>query len=279
MTDTVSYAITRIKRAIPKALLDEAFLPQRYEPGRKTRMYGNVLAQSIDDQIKTKIIDGFLAVDLDNFAGVEDTLPLHLADRISYDTWNVTYRFDSRLIGNRTINKVHEVLYGMQSGYGAGNYGPLSPQGNKMSHVMRDISRAAFGAPTTGTAYVELIGPNTILINDSNALSSFAYVRCTLSFDDTFSEIKPVYRNSFAEVAVAAAKAFVYNTLVIDVDEGVIRSGKTMGRFREILDSYSDSLQVYDDLMDTKMRKIMILNDTEEYRKVMKLALGAKPKF
>lgn len=279
MSDTLSYAISRIKRAIPKALLQEAFLPQRYDPGRKTRSYGNVLAQSLDDQIKSKVITGWIAPDLDNFAGVEDTIPLSLGTRETYDSWNVIYKFDSRALGNRTINKVHEVLYGMESGYGAGNYGPISPQGSKMNHVMRDITRASTGAPTTGTAYVELIGPNIVLINDSNALSSWAYLRCTLSFDDTFSEIKPIYRSDFAQVAVLAAKAFIYNTLVIDVDEGVIRSGKALGRFREILDSYSDSLEVYDDLMNTKMRKIMIMNDTEQYRKVMKLALGAKPKF
>ena len=42
---------------------------------------------------------------------------------------------------------------------------------------------------------------------------------------------------------------------MIDVDEGVIRGGKTVGRFREVLDSYQDQLQIYDELIDGKFPK------------------------
>lgn len=279
MSDAVSYAISRIKREIPPPILREAFLPQRYDPTRKTRRYDNVLVQSIDDQIRTRIIDGFIALDLDTFAGTEDLILLSLATREAYDPWNVIYRFDSRVLGGRTINKVHEVLYGIQSGFGTGNYGPLHPQSSKFANVTKEIAMATSGSPNTGTAYVELIGPNTILVNDVNALTGYASVRCTLSYDKAFNEIKPVYRRDFSELAVAAAKAYIYNQLVIDIDEGVIRSGKTVGRFREILDQYSDATQIYNDLIDGKMRKIVLMNDTEAMRGIMKLQLGSKVKF
>ena len=279
MSDAVSYAISRVKRAIPAQLLQEAFLPQRYDPTRKTRRFDSVLAQSLEEQIKARIIDSYIALDLATFAGTEDIIRLDMATREAYDPWNVIYRFDSRALGNRTINKVHEVLYGIQSGFGTGNYGPLHPQSSKFVHVMKEVGAATAGSPNTGTAYVELIGPNTILINDVNALMGYASVRCTLSYDDTFSEIKSVYRRDFSELAVAAAKAYIYNTLVIDVDEGVIRGGKTVGRFREVLDSYQDQLQIYDELIDGKFQKIALMNDTEAYRKIMKLQLGSKPKY
>ena len=59
--DAVSYAVTKVRQAIPRQLLDEAFKPQRYDPFRNTRRYDNVLTQSIDDLIKIKVIEGMVS--------------------------------------------------------------------------------------------------------------------------------------------------------------------------------------------------------------------------
>ncbi len=277
--DAVSYCIAKIRQHVPRQLLDEAFKPQRYDPIRAVRRYDNVLSQSIDDLIRTKVMEGMVALDMDQFAGTEDTLPLSMAERIPYDPWNVVFRFNKKDLGGRNIIKVHEVLYGYALGFGVGGYGEQLQSKNMMSSIGRDIQRATTGVETTGSAYVELIGPNTILVNDINIISGFTTVRCTLTYDKLFNEIKPAYRKQLADLSVLAAKAHIYNQLIIDVDEGVIRSGKTIGAFKQILDNYSDAMQMYDEMLATTIRKMTILNDTEQYRKVMKLALGARPKY
>lgn len=277
--DAVSYAVTKVRQTIPRQLLDEAFKPQRYDPFRNTRRYDNVLTQSIDDLIKIKVIEGMVSLDLDQFAGTEDLLDLTLATHSIYDPWNTIYKFDSRALGDRNISKVHEVIYGLNVGHGSTSYGGLGPTRGMLNSVSRDVSRATTGVGSTGTAYVELIGPNTILINDMSTFSAYSKVRCTLSFDSTFSEIKPAYRKDFADLVVCAAKAFIYNTLIIDVDEGVIRSGKTIGMFKQILDSYADQMQIYDEKLEGDIRKAFIMNDTEQYRKVLKMQLGSRSKF
>lgn len=279
--DAVTYAVSKVKQSIPRQLLDEAFKPQRYDPIRSVRSYDNVLTQSIDDLIRTKVIDAMVAPDLENFAGTEDTIPLHLAERIPYDPWNVCFRFKERDLGGRTINKVHEVTYGSALGFGVGNFGEhhYGTTRNALAEVGRDINRATVGTPSTGTAYVELIGPNTILINDINIVTGFTYLRCTLSYDKYFNEIKPAYRFDFAKFVVLATKAYIYNQLVFEVDEGVIRSGKVIETFKQTLDKYEDSLEMYHTELETTMAKIAIMNDTEQYRKVMKLALGSRPKL
>lgn len=277
--DAVAYCVSKIKQAIPRQLLDEAFKPQRYDPIRSVRRYDNVLSQSMDDLIRTKIMEGMVAEDLDQFAGTEDLISLNMAERIPYDPWNVVFRFNKRDLGGRNIIKVHEVLYGYSLGFGVGGYGEQHISKNMLASVGRDISRATVGIESTGSSYVELIGPNTVLINDINIVAGFTNLRCTVTYDKLFNEIKPAYRKDLADLAVLATKAFIYNHLIIDVDEGVIRSGKTIGAFKQVLDKYEDSLELYDDMLETTMRKIAIMNDTEQYRKVMKLALGSRPKY
>lgn len=277
--DAVSYAVTKVRQSIPRQLLDEAFKPQRYDPFRNTRRYDNVLTQSIDDLIRTKVIDGMVALDLEQFAGTEDMIDLNLATMSMYDPWNAIYRFDSKALGGRNIIKVHEVIYGMNVGHGATSSGVLGPTRGMLNTVVKDVMRASVGVGSTSSAYVELIGPNTILINDITSFSTYSRIRCTLSMDSGFSEIKPVYRKDFADLVVCATKAYIYNTLIIDVDEGVIRSGKTIGAFKQILDNYADQMQIYDEMLEGDIRKAFIMNDTEQYRKVLKMILGARSKF
>lgn len=277
--DTVSYCVAKIKQVIPRQLLDEAFKPQRYDPVRQVRRYDNVLAQSIDDLIRTHVIEGVVALDLDQFAGTEDLVLMSLADRIVYDPWNLVFRFDPKVLGGRRIIKVHEVLFGYNVGHGTSTYGNQGPSRNLIGNVTRDIQRATSGVSSSGTAYVELIGPNTVLINDINIVSGYSTLRCTLTYDKTFNEIKPEYRKTIADLCILATKQYIYNTLIIDVDEGIIRSGKTIGMFKQLIDSYSDALQIYDEMIDVTMLKISILNDTEQKRKVMKLAIGSRTKF
>lgn len=277
--DAVSYCVSKVRQHIPRQLLDEAFKPQRYDPIRSVRRYDNVLSQSIDDLIRTKIVEGMVGLDLDQFGGTEDLLPIHMAERIPYDPWNVIFRFNKSDLGGRNIIKVHEISYGYNLGFGVGGYGEQTRTKDMLTSVARDVSRATVGVESTGSAYIELIGPNTILVNDINIISGYSTIRCTLGYSKIFNEIKPIYRKDLADLVVVAAKAYIYNTLVIDVDEGVIRSGKTIGAFKQILDKYEDAMQIYDEMLETSIRKMVILNDTEQYRRVMKLALGSKPKY
>lgn len=277
--DAVSYCVSKIRQHIPRQLLDEAFKPQRYDPIRSVRRYDNVLSQSLDDLIRTKIMEGMVGIDLEQIAGTEDLIPISMAERIPYDPWNVVYRFNKKDLGGRNIIKVHEILLGYNLGFGVGGYGEQNRSKDMLTSVARDISRATVGVESTGSAYVELIGPNTVLVNDINIISGYTTLRCTLTYDKLFNEIKPAYRRDLAALSVLAAKAYIYNHLVIDVDEGVIRAGKTLGSFKQTLDKYEDSIQMYEEMIDTTISKIAIMNDTEQYRKVMKLALGSRPKY
>lgn len=277
--DPVSVAIMRAKAEIPRDILTQAFMPKRYDPARAQRYYDNVSPGNIDHLIKKQVVDGRVAIDVNLISGTELYLPLAFAHREFIDPWNIIYRFDYKETGGRSITAAHEVLYGLTQGVQIGTYGAFDTRASQFLHVGRDILNAAGGTTPVGTAYVQLVGPNTILVNDINQVVGPGVLRCQLSNEPNFNNIKPHYYHAFGELIVLATKGFVYNTLVIDLDEGMLRAGQQLGRFREEVDKLADANQMYYEYLTTKWQKISNMNDVERYRKILKISLGGKPKF
>jgi hypothetical protein len=278
--DPVTTAINNIKFEVPREILNQAFMPKRYDPTRRVRYQDNVFAASIDELIRTIVVDGRVAIDVNLLSGTEMVLPLSHAERDHVDPWNVIYRFGTDVTGGRRITAVYEVLYGVTQGLNGNNVSGLTMQrSSAMLKVGRDILNASVGVNTASTSYCQLVGQNTVLVNDVNQMIAYGGLRCRLSHELNFNDIKPVYYHAFGELVTLATKAYIYNTLVIDLDEGAIKGGASLGRIREIVDQYADANQMYKEYLTTKWQRIGMMNDTEAYRKVMKLALGARPKF
>lgn len=278
--DPVTTAINNIKFEIPRDVLTQAFMPKRYDPTRRVRYQDNVFAASIDELIRSIVVEGRVAIDVNLLSGTEMILPLAAAARDHVDPWNIIYRFGTDVTGGRRITAVYEVLYSVTQGLNGNNVSGLTMQrSSSMLKVGRDILNAADGVNTASTAYCQLVGQNTVLVNDVNQMIVHGGLRCRVSHELNFNDIKPVYYHAFGELITLATKAYIYNTLVIDLDEGAIKGGASLGRIREIVDQYADANQMYKEYLNTKWQRIGLMNDTEAYRKVMKLALGARPKF
>lgn len=277
--DPVSVALMRVKAEIPREILEQAFLPRRYDPTRRERYADRVHAGNLDYLMKTEVVDARVAIDVNLLTGTEMFLPLAMAEREMIDPWNNIYRFDHIATGGRHIVTAHEVLYGLTQGMQIGTFGAFDTRASQFLHISKDILNAAGGTPPTGTAYVQLIAPNTVLVNDINQVVGPGVLRCKLCHDLNFSDIKPVYYHAFGELIVLAIKGHIYKELVLEIDEAQLKGGMAIGRFREIVDQYADSNQMYMEYLTTKWQKIGTLNDTEQYRKIMKMSLGAKPKY
>lgn len=275
MADLISKAIQRVKYEIPRQILKEAFKSPIYGKS-KTRRFESIESTNIDDGIVTKVIEGMIRHNLSGVAGTTERLPLSAATKEILDPWNVIYRFDERSLGGKVITSVIELVYGLTQTYGTNSLGPLQQQGPRLMRMTRDIANSNAGTMTTGSAYVEVIGGNAVLVSDVNLAAPHGYIVCTTSYDSRYNEIKPAYHRDFTELVVWATKAYIYNKLYIDVDEAVIRSGATIGAFKDVLDGYSDAINSFNDLIDNKWRKLSMLNDTLQMRDVAKLAM---PRF
>lgn len=267
-----AYSLDQVKFEIPAEVLQEAFMPRRYDPARRERYRDNQLGVSVDSNIRKEVIEGRVAIDVNLCSGVETVISLGSLTPERIDAWNLIYRIPDKLTGGRSITAVYSVNYGIgyhtQAGIGSMH------RGSSITDATAAVMMASSPIPDTSSPYVALVGDNTILINDAQAISQTLWLRCMLTHEPNFANIKPAYYRKFAEMVVLATKAMVYNKLVIALDEGQIKAGSNIGRFREIVDNYADANQLYKEFLHDKWRVSSTMNDVEKYRSILKMSVG-----
>lgn len=278
--NAIDTALRRIM-TIPKEVLKQAFMPVRYDPTRQARYYDNTTPLSLEAIIRDQLIYGRVMPDINLISGTEDFIPLSLGKQQWIDPFNSIYRFGDEATGGRTMTSVFEVTYSYASNSMVGGYGGYGSYDNRSSALLksaRDVLRTSVGVSPRSTAYVQLVGHNTVMINDVTPIQNAGALRCKVTHDPNLNNLVPAYHQRFATLALLATKAYVYTALVVDLDEGMLRGGQQIGRFREIVDSYADSDTMYMEEL-TRFTKVGIMNDPNEYRKVLRMAIGIRPKL
>ena len=128
--------------------------------------------------------------------------------------------------------------------------------------------------PQVSTANVRLIATNTILISDVVPRTGDLFLRCMLTGDAELTFITPPFYDLFAEFVVLATKAYIYRKLNISLDLGQLVAGQSLGRIREVVDSYSDAEQSYKDFRKEKLGKLLFLNDPDRMRRTTQYLVG-----
>ncbi len=269
--NVLSYSSKRIRHSIPPEILRLAFAPRRYNPARGERYRDNAGGVSIDSTIMNQVIVGRVAMDVNLCSGEMVNIPLRgLAwERGNPNEW--IFRIPDELTGGRLITQVYNVTY--NSGYHSPSRSP-SMNGSSVQLDMASAVMASFSPiPDTNAPYVRIIGHNTILIEDAKGRYNQGVLTCQLTHEPNFGNIQPVYYNKFGEMCVLATKAEIYNQLVIDLDEGQLKAGMSLGRVREIVDSYADAEQMYQDFLRDKWRVSSVMNDKPHYHRLIRIGM------
>jgi hypothetical protein len=66
----------------------------------------------------------------------------------------------------------------------------------------------------------------------------------------------------------------IYNTYTVQLDIGELRGGQNLGKIKEIIDSYADAEQNYEDYLKEKWAKIAIMNDGERWLRALRMQIG-----
>lgn len=263
----ITLAVDRIKQSIPEEILKEAFVPREYNAYYDTyQRYRNHGPISLDSIIEDKVIREKVAVDLSLSAGGECLVPISTLPREWLDQFYFTVQVPKKNTGGRRIISASLVNYGGIQGY-TNNLGfPMSS--SYMAQAAAGVFMAEAPLQVTSTGYVHVLpgGENKVLIQDTTVLGGNSVLKCTLSHDEDLENIRPPYVNKFCAMCVMYAKAYCYNTLVIKLDEGAVIQGAALNRIREIIDSYSDQMQMYEEYRDTKWKIVSVLNDIQKYR-------------
>ena len=267
--NAISKAISEVMYRIPGYVLKEVFSLKNYS-WRDAPI-------SIDEQIRNIVIRDRVLVDCNLVGGVEAIIPIDNLPVEQIDAYTSVYHIPKSLTQGKTIISVLSVGYASASLQGmSGGLGGVKPNtvtavtmaGQAMMDAMSPI-------PVSSTARVQLIAENTVMVKDTNALISNGYLRCVLANDEDMSHLQMKSILPFCELVVRAVKSYIYNEYIIKMDRAQLSGGQDLGRFKEVVDSYSDADDLYRDYLRNTWSKIAFMNDRESMTRQIRLRIGS----
>ena len=264
----IDRAIFEIKFAIPREILTEVFKP--------TKFTWSPSVVNLDEQILNKVIRPKVFVDANIVGGSEVIIPTHSLPRESSDEYTTVFHIPKNLTQGRTILAVLSISYMDAATLSAYNrtsiYDPCSITANGQA------AEALFNSSNTiimpSTARVELVAENTVMVRDTARVQATGFLRCLLAYDSKMSQIQIGSILDFTELAVLGTKAYIYNEYRVKLDEGKVKGGFEFGSFRDIVDSYSDAREQYNEYLRTTWRKVAFMNDRESYERLIRMQIG-----
>jgi hypothetical protein len=258
-------ALDDIKFVVPRPILDTVFVK------RNTNF--RTAAPSLDDQILNNVVRPRVFIDTNLVGGAEITVPLTGLQGEEISATEMVYRIPKKLTQNRSIMSVLNVTYvDVNSMAAAGQYASYGVTAEQSA--AQALLDAVAPLPMISTGRVTIIGENVVLIRDSIRIPSNSYLRCIVAHDEAMSHIQPRSYKAFCKLVEYAVKAFIYNEYIIEVDMGELRGGHNLGKFKDIIEGYSDAEELYSTYLTEKWQKIAFQNDRESLTRFLKLTIG-----
>jgi len=272
--DAIRKAISEVRFRIPKAILEKAFI-NRVASWRQTTQ------TNIDDQILNLVIKARVLIDCDLVGGIQAIIPLEGLYLDKPDLRTTVVHIPKDRTQGRSIVSVLNVSYISQSqmgGFGNSiNYGSMQTSGENTAVMggALGMMNALDKIPVTSSAHAILISENTILVKDVISTPGNAFLKCILSNDDNLNNIQIRSYPAFCKLVEFAVKSYIYNTLVIEVDTAELQGGQALGIFKTVMEGYSDAEENYQDYLKNTWTAIAVMNDTAQYRTLLKLSIGS----
>lgn len=249
---------------IPEPILKAAFY---------RREFGNLLNPiNIDELIRERVIEAKVRPDCDLVGGTETVIPIY---DLTYDIWD-TYRYCYRIPRDRTngraITRVVSLVIGGNYVNGAAYMGVEGY--SQALDASSSVLASDTAIPHVASYDVQLIGPNTILTSDVVTGTPMLHLRCYVENDADFNNLRSTAVQRFSELCLLAVKAYIYNALKVPMDMGQLVGGMNLGAFKEVIDEYRDSGQLYQEFLLNKWKRIAIMNDPLAKKRHVRLLMG-----
>lgn len=255
--NAVVYSLNYImSSAIPLDILELAF-PKKY-PLDVTKL---------DERIVTSFLRPVVMMDMSLIGGVQTLIRIDQCSIKAMESIDMLgngsfiIKVPKTLTAGRSIVAVYSLLFG-NSVYGNTNvYTPPC-----VSPIVADATRllnTQMPSNVVQTARLELVGENHVLIEGYPPYITNGLLSCSIANNAMLENIQPPYYMAVAEIFTAGLKMYIYNTLRTKLDKGFIYAGHELSVIKEIVDSYSDAGEIYQELRK-KWAKIAVLNDSRK---------------
>lgn len=268
----VSKALDEVKYSIPNSVLIETF--------KDDRNYWRRSGVSIDELILNKIVRPRVMVDVNLIGGPSVNISLEGLRPEMVDNYTMVYTVPKNRTQNRSITSILSVSYmpvGIAGSFGmnSSGYSGINPMSmNTMTTTAQRIGDAVSSAPPVSNAQAELIGENTVMLRDQFRMTANYSLLCTLEFDTKFNGLNVRAAREFAKITVLAVKAYIYNTMMVRIDEAFLQGGQELGVFKSIVEGYADSEEMYQTRLTEVMQAALFMTDTKAHTRFMRIQVN-----
>lgn len=259
--------VDEIKFRIPIQVLREAFKDPRPNWRRAPI--------SLDELILNAVIRSRVMVDCNLVGGQTVQIPLDGIVPDYVDNFSSVYHVPKERTQNRSIVaalSVGYMPYAASFNSAGSSFGTISPGGmNEVTQAAQRVSDAVSGVPPISNANVTLIAENTILLRDQFRVTSSYILRAVIGNEENMNNISPRSYLQLATLCEHAVKSFIYNALVIRVDEAFLQGGQELGALKSYIDSLADAETNYQTYLRETWQGVSFMNDTYAYDRFIKL--------
>lgn len=267
--DLISKAIDEIKFTVPRAVLDLAYVGKR--DYRSAPL-------SLEDMIRKKTIQARVLVDANIVGGETIVVDLEGLTPKKFDEFNYIYQIPGERVNFRTILSALSVNY---LTYNATQNTWVPGMSASTPNYINDVSSAAARAmasrsniPIVSNSEVVMAGHNTVMIRNHLLSATVVQLRCVVCNDEDLNNLSIRNAPAFSRLCSLAVKSFIYNELRVTVDKGYLHYGQELPAIKEIVDSYADSEQMYQDFLKEEWQVVSKIDNRLFHEDFIKLQIN-----
>lgn len=258
--DPINKALEEVENQIPPQVLRYAFVGADAAYRR--------IPVNLQSLIRDKVIGHRVIKDCDINGGVRDYIKLSGLPFKQTEQGYRIYHIPKSLTQGRTI--INPLSVGNEHYISTVIDSSVTNRSGSIASIGSAIMNANTLSLPLHTTDVRCVGENLILIEDIwTDLGPDSYLLAVFGNDHMMSNLPPRAWSLFEDLVVLATKAWIYNQCNIKMDSGVIEMGMEIGRFREVVDSYSDANQMYRELLDDRWQKHALMADRGGKKRVI----------
>lgn len=266
----ITKMLDHIKMTIPFEVLRVAFRDDQHN--------WRQAPTGLDNLIMEKVIKPRVLIDADLVGGSITIISVGGLTPKYVDDFSFIYEIPLDRTSNREIVSILSVGYLPYAG--AFGYGTMN-QPAMTSGSMNDVTSGgqrlmdSFSSiPVVSTATCDLIGYNTVIIRDSQRLSANYTLRCVIANDVSLVNINPRSWINFSELAALAVKSYIYNKLIIQIDQAYLSGGQELGSMKNYIDNLSDSEQMYQEYLRNVWQAVAFHNDSQSHERFIRIQIS-----
>lgn len=255
MNNTMRMVFSHIHHSVPDTILKLAFSSDNDNSLIDKTSHAPV---TVDQIIHKKIIKGRVLDDCNLVGGKQKQIILrsYMLEKAAYTQQEKTmpigpcsfYRIPPEDRDNQPITRISHVDYPSQ--YMSSQYDSFRPTyGVSVRRLARSVLASHTGGDFLPPPKAEPVDGGLIRLFPAQYSHIDWVITADIAYDEYFTSLNPEAVSSFREMVLSATKAYIYNKLIIEIDQGKILYGADIGVIRDIITEYKEEESKYNEML------------------------------